>query len=178
MVLAHTFDAERMTLRRMMLQDIEQVLEIEHRCFTSPWSRQAFVTELVDNRLAEYIVLEYEGRIIGYVGVWLVIDEGHITNVAIDPEFRGRHLGEYLMRTMMENCAAHGIQRITLEVRLTNTVAQQLYQKLGFVSVGKRRGYYTDNNEDALIMWADVASGGQSSGAETDKGTTGGGQVD
>lgn len=176
MVLSHTFDSEKMTLRRMMLQDVDQVLEVEHRCFTSPWSRQAFVTELVDNRLAEYIVLEYENRVIGYVGVWLVIDEGHITNVAVDPTFRGKHLGEYLMRTVMDNCAARGMRRITLEVRLTNTVAQNLYEKLGFISVGKRRGYYTDNNEDAIIMWADLPSGTQRSGV-ADR-ATGGGNVD
>lgn len=147
---------EHISLRRMMLQDIDEVLEVEHLCFTSPWSRQAFVTELVDNRLADYLVMVYENRIIGYIGVWLVIDEGHITNVAVHPDFRGMHLGESLMRTAMLNCLARGMKRMTLEVRVTNIVAQNLYEKLGFVSVGKRRGYYTDNNEDALIMWADL----------------------
>lgn len=148
-----------MVLRRMMLQDVEQVLRVEQRCFTAPWSRQAFVTELVDNRLAQYLVLEHEGVVVGYIGVWLVIDEGHITNVAVDPDYRGQHLGEYLMRSAMANCAAQGMQRITLEVRATNAVAQNLYTKLGFVAVGKRRGYYTDNNEDAVIMWADLVGG-------------------
>ncbi|MCL6454113.1 MAG: ribosomal protein S18-alanine N-acetyltransferase [Alicyclobacillus sp.] len=156
------FESERTTIRRMTLRDIDQVLEVEHLCFTAPWSRQAFVTELVDNRLAEYLVLEHDHRVIGYIGVWLVIDEGHITNVAVHPDFRGQHLGEFLMRTVMDNCAARGMRRITLEVRVTNTVAQNLYRKLGFVAVGKRRGYYTDNNEDAIIMWADLpAHGGQ-----------------
>ena len=166
MVPAETFNFENMTLRRMMLQDIDQVLQVEHRCFTAPWSRQAFVTELVDNRLAHYIVLEYEHRVVGYAGVWLVVDEGHVTNVAVDPDFQGRHLGEFLMRTLMDYCASQGLQRITLEVRVTNTTAQNLYTKLGFVGVGKRRGYYTDNNEDALIMWAELPGEWASSGMD------------
>jgi ribosomal-protein-alanine N-acetyltransferase len=151
-------EEERVTLRRMMLSDVEQVLEVEHRSFTAPWSRQAFLTELADNHLARYIVAEYQGRVIGYAGVWLIVDEGHVTNIAVHPDFRGRHLGETLLRALMAECVGQGIRRMTLEVRVSNTVAQNLYRKLGFVGVGTRKGYYTDNNEDALIMWADLGA--------------------
>lgn len=143
-------------LRRMTLRDVENVLVVERRSFTAPWSRQAFMTELVDNQFARYIVAEHDGRIVGYAGVWLIIDEGHVTNIAVDPEYRGHHLGETLLRTLMAICAAHGGTRMTLEVRVTNEVAQNLYKKLGFTGAGIRKGYYTDNREDALIMWADL----------------------
>ncbi|MCL6444495.1 MAG: ribosomal protein S18-alanine N-acetyltransferase, partial [Alicyclobacillus sp.] len=92
----------------------------------------------------------------GYAGVWLIVDEGHVTNIAVDPDFRGRHLGETLLKALMATCRSQGMRRMTLEVRVTNGVAQRLYEKLGFKGVGIRKGYYTDNHEDALIMWADL----------------------
>lgn len=144
-------------LRQMVLQDLDQVMGVEHRSFTAPWSRQAFLRELVDNQFARYIVADYHGRVVGYAGVWLIMDEGHVTNIAVDPDFRGRQLGEALLRTLISVCLSQGIRRMTLEVRVTNTVAQGLYEKLGFVRSGVRKGYYTDNREDALIMWADLS---------------------
>jgi len=143
-------------LRRMGLHDLDQVMLVEHRSFTAPWSRQAFLRELVDNQFARYVVADYHGKIVGYAGIWLIIDEGHVTNIAVDPDFRGRHLGEVLLRTLMSICLSQSVQRMTLEVRVSNTVAQGLYDKLGFVRSGLRKGYYTDNREDALIMWADL----------------------
>ncbi len=143
-------------LRRMVLQDLDQVMVVEHRSFTAPWSRQAFLRELVDNQFARYIVAEYHGRIVGYAGVWLIMDEGHVTNIAVDPDFRGHRLGEALLRTLMSICLSQNIRRMTLEVRVTNSIAQRLYEKLGFVRSGVRKGYYTDNREDALIMWAEL----------------------
>lgn len=145
--------AEEIRLRRMTVKDLDQVMQIERRSFSAPWSRHAFLTELVDNQFARYIVAEDAGRIVGYAGIWLILDEGHVTNVAVDPAYRGRHLGERLMRALMTICADQGITRMTLEVRVTNHVAQNLYRKLGFQPAGIRRGYYTDNHEDALIMW-------------------------
>jgi [ribosomal protein S18]-alanine N-acetyltransferase len=147
---------EKFQIRRMNLQDIDQVLQVEKRSFTAPWSRQAFMTELIDNHLARYVVAEYNGRIVGYAGVWMIIDEGHVTNIAVDPDFRGKHLGEKLLRTLISICLAQGGKKMTLEVRVTNHVAQKLYEKYGFERVGVRKGYYTDNREDALIMWADL----------------------
>jgi ribosomal-protein-alanine N-acetyltransferase len=147
-------DQDDIRLRRMTVHDLDQVMQIERRSFSAPWSRHAFLTELVDNQFARYIVAEHRGRIVGYAGIWLILDEGHVTNVAVDPDYRGRRLGERLMRALMTLCAAQGISRMTLEVRVTNYVAQHLYRKLGFQDAGIRRGYYTDNQEDALIMWA------------------------
>lgn len=154
--MVESWEPSALTLRRMTLYDIDQVLQVERKCFTAPWSRQAFVTELAQNQFAHYLVAEYQGTVIGYAGVWLIIDEGHITNIAVHPDFRGLKLGETLLRTLANHCAAHGILRMTLEVRVSNTVAQNLYQKVGFVDVGVRKGYYTDNNEDAMIMWVDL----------------------
>jgi ribosomal-protein-alanine N-acetyltransferase len=150
------WDASKLLVRPMGLQDVPQVLEVERRCFSAPWSRQAFLTELADNHFARYFVLDYGGRVIGYAGVWMIVDEGHVTNIAVDPDFRGLKLGELLLRTLMNECLAHGLRRMTLEVRVSNSAAQNLYRKLGFSGVGVRKGYYTDNNEDALIMWADL----------------------
>lgn len=156
MAMVESWEPSDVSLRKMTLHDVDRVLHVEKRCFSTPWSRQAFVTELVQNQFAYYMVAEYDNQIIGYAGVWLIIDEGHITNIAIDPDFRGMKLGETLLRTMAAHCMANGVQRMTLEVRVSNTVAQNLYKKLNFLSVGLRKGYYTDNNEDAMIMWVDL----------------------
>lgn len=149
-------DDNRLIIRRMLLGDIDHVLRVEHRAFTAPWSRQAFLGELVENRLAKYIVAEYDGSIIGYAGLWIIMDEGHVTNIAVDPDFRGRRIGERLLRALMSMCAASGGHKMTLEVRVSNEIAQNLYRKYGFERVGVRKGYYTDNKEDAVIMWVDL----------------------
>jgi len=87
--------------------------------------------------------------------MWLILDEAHVTNVAVDPDFRGHGFGEQMMRGLMAHALAHGARRMTLEVRRSNVVAQHLYRKLGFVQLGVRKGYYTDTHEDAFIMWKD-----------------------
>jgi [ribosomal protein S18]-alanine N-acetyltransferase len=143
--------------RFMTLNDIDAVLQVEHASFTVPWSREAFYNELVYNRYAKYIVMVHEGRIIGYAGMWVVIDEAHITNVAVLPEFRGKNLGEALMRKLMETAKQLGAVTMTLEVRVSNHVAQSLYRKLGFRNGGIRRHYYPDNLEDALVMWVNLS---------------------
>lgn len=142
--------------RPMTLDDIDGVLAIEKASFTLPWSREAFYNELVHNRYAKYVVMEHDGRIIGYCGMWVVIDEAHITNVAVLPEYRGKKLGEALMRTMMDTAKQLGAMTMTLEVRVSNYIAQSLYRKLGFLNGGIRKGYYTDNQEDALVMWVNL----------------------
>lgn len=143
-------------IRAMVLEDVPAVAQIEKESFTLPWSAEAFRTELVHNRFARYSVLEQDGQIIGYCGMWVIADEAHVTNIAVREPFRGRGLGERLMRWLMEEARSLGARRMTLEVRVSNERAQRLYRKLGFVSCGVRPGYYTDNMEDALIMWADL----------------------
>ncbi|AKS37205.1 alanine acetyltransferase [Anoxybacillus gonensis] len=137
----------------MTLQDLDRIVEIEQLSFTLPWSRSSFYQELINNRYARYIVMEHDGQIIGYCGMWLVMDEAHITNIAVLPEFRGKKLGEALMKQAMALAREEGAQTMTLEVRVSNTVAQSLYRKLGFLNGGIRKRYYSDNQEDALVMW-------------------------
>jgi len=146
----------RMEFRRMTLEDIEHVLGIEREAFTTPWSSQAFLNELTNNHFAHYMIMEIEGIVAGYAGMWIIMDEAHITNIAVRSDFRGRKLGERLLHELQRTASFLGAIRMTLEVRRSNAVAQKLYQKLGFRSVGIRPGYYSDNNEDALIMWADL----------------------
>ncbi|MGZ4163662.1 MAG: ribosomal protein S18-alanine N-acetyltransferase [Tumebacillaceae bacterium] len=157
---------ETLTFRRMMLEDLDRIMEIEHHSFTLPWSREAFVAELTQNHFAKYLVAIHEGVVVGYAGVWVILDEGHVTNIAIHPDARGKKLGEALMRELMATAIANGAERMTLEARVSNFVAIRMYEKLGFASAGIRKGYYTDNNEDAIIMWVEFLLDESSPGLE------------
>ncbi|HZK55069.1 MAG TPA: ribosomal protein S18-alanine N-acetyltransferase [Desulfosporosinus sp.] len=143
-------------VRPMKLDDLEIILEIEHASFSTPWTLESFTSELIDNEYARYLCLELEGKVIGYMGLWFILDEGHITNIAITPDHRGQHWGEFLMRSMIEKMMEQGMERMTLEVRVSNSLAQCLYKRLGFASAGIRKGYYADTGEDAMIMWAEL----------------------
>ena len=142
--------------RFMKIEDLEDVLEVEHESFSIPWSREAFYNEIENNQFAFYLVAELEGKIAGYCGVWLVLDEAHVTNVAVLPSFRGKGIGQALMEKLLELAMEHGAKTATLEVRVSNHPAQSLYRKLGFENGGIRKRYYTDNQEDALIMWVNL----------------------
>lgn len=144
------------SFRFMNLDDLDQIMLVEHESFTLPWSRGAFYNELVQNQFANYIVLEVDEKVVGYCGVWIVTDEAHITNIAILPEYRGRKLGEALLRRIMDLARENGAKTMTLEVRVSNNVAQSLYRKLGFEGGAIRKNYYTDNHEDALVMWVNL----------------------
>jgi ribosomal-protein-alanine N-acetyltransferase len=137
----------------MSFADLEQVVEIEQASFPTPWSRQSFLHELMDNERAIYLVYKHMGRVWGYVGMWIILDEGHITNLAVHPVFRRRGVGNSLIRGLEEVARERGVRHLTLEVRKSNIPAQELYKKHGFVSMGIRRQYYLDNKEDAIIMW-------------------------
>lgn len=143
-------------IRPMFMEDLEAIMEIEIASFSTPWSLQAFKAELKDNEYARYYCLETGGKVIGYMGLWFILDEGHITNVAIAPNYRGKNWGEFLMRSVMAKMAGEGMERMTLEVRKSNSPAQSLYTRLGFATAGVRKGYYADTGEDALIMWAEL----------------------
>ncbi|HEX3016161.1 MAG TPA: ribosomal protein S18-alanine N-acetyltransferase [Desulfobacteria bacterium] len=147
---------EEYSIIPMSLRHLDEVLEIEKQSFPTPWSRYAFNCELNDNEFAHYFCVTHQNKVVGYMGVWVIIDEGHITNVAIHQDYRNRGLGELLMRTVASRCLALGVERMTLEVRTSNLIAQSLYKRLGFTSAGIRKGYYTDTQEDAIIMWKEI----------------------
>ena len=166
---------------RMRLEDIEQVVAIDRVAFPTPWSANAYRHEIVHNEAAHYFVallrkspspappvVPSQGwrawltrrlrsarsprYVVGYSGFWLMVDEAHISTIAVRPDFRRRGIGELLMLTMLEEAIRLQAVTATLEVRVSNVAAQQLYRKYGFDIVGRRRGYYSDNREDALIM--------------------------
>lgn len=142
-------------VRPMTAEDITAVVEIEKESFATPWTPHAFRLEL-RNRLAVYRVVEVAGRVAAYGGMWLILDEGHVTNIAVHPDFRGRHLGRKIMEVLMDQARQRGLLRMTLEVRKQNHVAITLYKDLGFLLAGIRPGYYQDTGEDALIMWIEL----------------------
>lgn len=144
------------SFRMMKVDDLDQIMEIEHQSFTVPWSKEAFYNELSKNQFAKYLIIEADNKIVGYCGVWIVVDEAHVTNIAILPEYRGMKLGEALMGRMIEMAKEHGALMMTLEVRVSNTIAQSLYRKFGFQGGAIRKNYYTDNQEDALVMWVNL----------------------
>ena len=150
---------QTLAIRLMEEKDLDEIMELEHACFTLPWTKEAFYNELHNNQYARYVVLEENGKIIGYCGTWLVIDEAHITNIAILPECRGRGFGEKLLSSMMDYCREQNAERMTLEVRVSNIPAQSLYKKLGFQEGAIRKNYYSDNQEDAIVMWVNLKEG-------------------
>lgn len=155
MAVLNSPDESEVVVRDMYLSDLDAVMLIEGASFPTPWSRNAFQTELLENNFAAYLVLDFHSRIASYGGMWIILDEAHVTNVAVHPDFRGCHLGERMMLGLIRRAQELGAKRMTLEVRRSNLVAQNLYQKLGFIQLGVRRGYYTDPHEDAFIMWKD-----------------------
>jgi len=144
----------RLDIRPMTLDDIPAVLRIEVLSFISTWPPNAFINELRDNKLAHYFVGSLDGRIVAYGGIWVILEDSHVTTIAVHPEQRGQRLGEEMLVHLLDEAIAGGASWITLEVRESNDVAQKLYRKYGFTVVSTRRGYYSDNNESALVMWA------------------------
>ncbi len=142
----------RVLVEPMAVRDIDEVQHVERASFPVPWPAYALRQEVETNRLAHYLVLRVGGRIVGYAGVWLMVDEAHVTTFAILPEWRRRGLGGRLMVAVMRLAQDLGARVGTLEVRLSNIPAQRLYQQFGFRPVGLRPRYYSDNAEDALIM--------------------------
>jgi ribosomal-protein-alanine N-acetyltransferase len=140
------------TVGLMTEADVDAVHEIEELSFKTPWSRESFLREIRENQCARYMVVREDGKAIAYAGVWFIIDEGHITNIAVQEEARGRGIGKRLTAELLQILSNLGACYATLEVRVSNERAQDLYKSLGFVSVGKRKRYYEDNNEDAYLM--------------------------
>lgn len=140
------------TVRAMKKADVKAVYEIEVLSFRTPWSLRSLSGEL-SNKVAHYTVLELDGEIIGYCGMWVLFEEAHITNIAIHPAFRGNGYGKQLLHGAMRVAASFGAEMMTLEVRETNAVAQRMYDEMDFLQQGRRKRYYTDTGEDALLLW-------------------------
>ncbi len=143
----------RVEIAPMTVQDIPAILEIERRSFATPWPRDAYIHELDHNRTAVYVVARQDEAAVGYAGMWVVMDEAHITTIAVDPPLRGLGIGERLLIGLIDRAIERGARWIQLEVRQSNMVAQRLYRKYGFREVGIRRHYYSDSGEDAVVMW-------------------------
>lgn len=139
-------------IRRMNINDVDAVHAIECDTFPKPWQREDFVKEMTQNTCARYLVAETEGKVIGFAGTWIVLDEAHITNVAVLEDYRGNGIGKKLTGALMQYAANLGVTYATLEVRRSNERAQNLYNGLGFQYVGVRKKYYEDNGEDAFIF--------------------------
>jgi ribosomal-protein-alanine N-acetyltransferase len=139
----------------MGLADLPAVHAIERASFFPPWPDEAYRNELQTNRLATYLVARLDDVVIGFAGLWLMVDEAHVTTFAVDPAWRRRTVGERLLVALLDVAMARGAREATLEVRLSNMGARRLYEKYGFRPVGLRPRYYTDNGEDALIMTTD-----------------------
>jgi [ribosomal protein S18]-alanine N-acetyltransferase len=137
----------------MTLEHIDGVMAVEKLSFTIPWSKNAFIEEITGNKFSRYVTAITENSVIGYAGMWKVFDEGHITNVAVHPEFRGSGVGSMLIEKLLEIAEKEEIKSLTLEVRKSNQAALCLYKKFGFEVEGVRKAYYADNGEDAIIMW-------------------------
>lgn len=139
-------------VRPMRSVDVNRVYELEKTCFRTPWSRESLAGEL-KNDVAHYLVLERDGYVVGYAGMWILFDEAHITNVAVDPAYRRQGLAKRIMLCMMRSARLFDATQMTLEVRENNLGAQALYAQLDFERAGIRKGYYTDTGEAAYIMW-------------------------
>ena len=146
-------------IRPMTVDDLASVQLIERASFTTPWPPQAYRQELESNRLASYLVGLIGGEVVAYGGIWLMVDEAHVTTFAVHPRYRRRRIGERLLLSLLDLSVDRHAREATLEVRLSNLAARRLYEKYGFRPVGIRPRYYSDNGEDALIMTTEPLAG-------------------
>jgi [ribosomal protein S18]-alanine N-acetyltransferase len=142
---------EVVTIRRMTAADLPAVLAIEAESFTMPWS-EATYEGLLRRSDADLFLAEGEGEVLGYAALWAVLDQGELGNLAVAPARRGRGVGTRLLRTVFQYARERGVRELYLEVRVSNTAAQRLYARHGFEVVGRRRGYYAEPPEDALVL--------------------------
>jgi ribosomal-protein-alanine N-acetyltransferase len=139
-------------VRRMTMDDVEQVCAVDALCYATPWHSGAYITELT-NRHATYFTAECRGQLVGYSGMWVVLDEAQITTIAVHPEFRGRRIARLLFHMLMESGRDQGATRASLEVRERNAPAIAVYRRYGFQEAALRRNYYQDTQENGLVMW-------------------------
>ena len=165
-------DDKLINIRRATIVDLDSIIAVEAESFAVPWPRQAFVDELTRNIVSYYVVMEqgrelsddatsgqtsvHQREVVGYMGMWIIVDEAHITNIAVHPKARRQQIAELAVRQMMLVAKGRGAERMTLEVRKSNEPAIALYEKLGFKSYGIRKDYYIEPREDAIIMWVNL----------------------
>ena len=149
-------------IRPIREEDARQIHAIETLCFAMPWSEESILHDVKENVVARWLVMDDgAGRVLAYAGMWLVIDEAHVLNVAVHPDVRRRGYGRRIFEALMALAQESGMGMITLEVRRSNLAAQNLYHACGMLDVGYRKRYYEDNREDALIMYRDLPAQAQ-----------------
>ena len=146
----------KLIIKPLEKQDIDEVDLIAQKAYGAHhWSKDAFYSELSNNLAKYFVARTSDGELAGFAGSWCIIDEAHITTIAVAPEFQRKHIGEALLVAILDNCYKNMAKYLTLEVRESNIPAIKMYEKYGFKSFGVRKGYYQDNNESALIMWTE-----------------------
>ena len=146
----------KVKIRFMEKGDLDAVESIEVASFGEHhWSRESFANELNNGYARYFVALNEADEVIGYMGMWHILDESHFSTISVSPAYRGKSVGEALFNRLVVYCYENMIKYITLEVRVSNMPAQKLYEKYGMKSLGTRKGYYQDNNEDAYIMWTE-----------------------
>ena len=141
-------------IRPIREEDVAQIHEIEKMCFAMPWSEESILHDVKENVVARWLVMDDgAGRVLAYAGMWLVLDEAHVCNIAVHPEHRRRGYGRQILDALIALARETSMRMMTLEVRRSNEAAQRLYHRAGFLDVGYRKRYYEDNREDALIMY-------------------------
>ncbi len=143
-----------LTLEPMDRHHVKDVVRIERTCFPTHWPESAFFNELT-NRCARYLVASVGDAVVGFAGMWVIMDEAHITTVGVEPDYRRRGIGERLLVGLVDTARGLGARRATLEVRRSNRAALRLYEKYAFTAAAVRRHYYADTGEDAIVMWVD-----------------------
>ncbi len=142
-----------MEYRELVRADVPRMHEMERLCFSMPWSENMLNEEMDENPFARYIGAFTDGVLVGYVGIWRILDEAHMTNLAVHPDYRRQGIAKALLNRMKKMMTKVGVKSMTLEVRESNEVARNLYRSMGFSDAGRRKCYYSDNGEDAVIMW-------------------------
>ena len=151
--MSHADDLE-VVIAPMKRRHLRGVLKIEGKVYPRPWSMGLFMSELAHREGRVYVVARVGGNVVGYGGLMLVLEDGHVTTLAVDPAWHRHSIGSRLLLALAEAGLERGMEHLTLEVRLTNEPAKELYRRFGFVPAGIRKGYYVETNEDALVMWA------------------------
>lgn len=141
-----------LTIRKMTLDDVPSVVDLDQKSFSLPWPERSFRFELTDNPASRCWVAELDGKVVGMIVVWLIVDEAHVATIATHPDFRRKGIAKRLLSHALRKLMEQGARSSFLEVRESNMVAQELYRKFGYEQTGRRRRYYKDNDEDAILM--------------------------